>query len=188
MIRRSVTHNGILSIRNTNDVTGRRFFSSSAAGITFLIASVLIVLCLILTMSSEFSSSPLILRRMAHHLENNRSSRNLLAGLFVVIIFVASFSILVRKCFLLSVCCVYSFSPLCTRKHVQCIHSLPDSHSVFSNKKTRDALSLPHRGSHSFSLSAVYVRVTIAANKRVQCAVQSSHVSPTTSCFPAGHF
>lgn len=89
----------------------------------FLIASVLIVLCLILTMSSEFSFSPTILRRISHHLENNRSSRNLLGCLFVIIIFVASFSILVRKCFLLPACCVYSLLALFSERRATHFHS-----------------------------------------------------------------
>lgn len=92
-----LTH-GLYCCWNERQTTIGCCFRSTATGITFLGASLLIVFCLILTMSSEFSVCPAVLRKISHHAENNRWSRNLLACLFVLILFLASFSALVSNC------------------------------------------------------------------------------------------
>ena len=63
--------------------------------VVFVTASVIIAVILVVVMGSEFYSLPSSVKKVSVHLENNRGSRNFLACVYIVIIFVASSSVLV---------------------------------------------------------------------------------------------
>ena len=63
--------------------------------LVFGVASVIIAVILAIVMGNEFYSLPSSVKKVSVHLENNRGSRNFLACIYILIIFVASSSVLV---------------------------------------------------------------------------------------------
>jgi hypothetical protein len=65
------------------------------AVVTLILSFLLVLICLVVIMSSEFYWIPLVLKKTSLFLENNRSSRNLVACIYIFIVFLSSTSVLV---------------------------------------------------------------------------------------------